>query len=144
MVQLQQYYRLGESTGSYAYKALAPGAPIDLVQLATIYQTGPGQIRYESFDNEFRRVARLDSTNEEYLKYFPFEDAADLTRRRGTSKYLTSRFGGGYENGQHLRREVLFRRDVFVDEREELEPTGCLRATRFIRILSTTGSCRRI
>ena len=41
MVQLQEYYRLGESTGPYAYSAVAPRAPIDLVQLATIYQAGP-------------------------------------------------------------------------------------------------------
>ena len=33
-----------------------------------------------------------------------------------------SPFEGGYENGGHWRREVLFRRNVFVDEREELEP----------------------
>ena len=44
MVQLPEYYRLGESTGQYAYNTVAPGAPINLVQLATIHQTGPGQI----------------------------------------------------------------------------------------------------
>ena len=37
MFQLQEYYRLGELTGPYAYNAVAPGAHIDLVQLATIY-----------------------------------------------------------------------------------------------------------
>ena len=42
VVHLREYYRFGESTGPYAYNAVAPGAPIDLVQLATIYQTGPG------------------------------------------------------------------------------------------------------
>ena len=52
MVRLQEYYRLGESPGPYAYNAVAPGAPIDLVQLATMYQTGPGQIRYYNFDKE--------------------------------------------------------------------------------------------
>ena len=36
MVQLQVYYPLEESTGPYAYNAVAPGAPIDLVKLATI------------------------------------------------------------------------------------------------------------
>ena len=46
MVQLQEYYRIRELTGPYAYKAVTPGAPIDLVQLATLYQPGPGQIRY--------------------------------------------------------------------------------------------------
>ena len=45
----------------YAYNAVAPGAPIDLVQLATIYQAGPGQIWYYDFDKEIRRVARLHS-----------------------------------------------------------------------------------
>ena len=72
VVQLQEYYRLGESTGPYAYNAVAPGAPIDLVQLATIYQTGPGQIGYHDFDREFRRVARLHPTSEEYVNLFPF------------------------------------------------------------------------
>ena len=52
VVQLQEYYRLGESTAPYAYNAVTPGAPIDLVQLATIYQTGPGQIGYPDFDKE--------------------------------------------------------------------------------------------
>ena len=72
MVQLQEYYRLGESTGPYAYSAVAPGAPMDLIQLATIYQTGPGQIRYYDFDKEIRRVTRLHSTNEEYINLFCF------------------------------------------------------------------------
>ena len=76
MVQLQEYYRLGQSTGPYAYNAVALGAPIDLVQLATIYQTGPGQIRYYNFDQEIRRVARVHSTQEAYLNLFP------LWRRR--------------------------------------------------------------
>ena len=119
-----QYYRLGESTGQYAYNAVAAGAPIDLVQLATIYQTGPGQIRYYDFDKVIRRVARLHSTNEEYINLFPFEDATDFARRLGTLKYLMSPFEGGYENGRHWRREVPFRRDVFVHEREEPEPSG--------------------
>ena len=43
-VQLQEYFRLGEQIEPYAYNAVAPGAPIDLVQLATIYQTGPGRL----------------------------------------------------------------------------------------------------
>ena len=63
VVQLQEYYRLGESTGPYAYNAVAPGAPIDLVQLATIYQTGPGRLGYHDFDKEIQRVARLHSTS---------------------------------------------------------------------------------
>ena len=87
-VQLQKYYRLGESTGPYAYNAVAPGAPIDPVQLATIYQSGPGQIRYYDFDKEIRRVARLHSTNEEHINLFPFEDVTDLAQRLRTSKYL--------------------------------------------------------
>ena len=48
-IQLQEYFRLGEQTEPYAYNAVAPGAPIDLVQLATIYQTGPGRLRYHDF-----------------------------------------------------------------------------------------------
>ena len=94
MVQLQKYHRHGQSTGPYAYNAVTPGAPIDVVQLATIYQTGPGQIRYSDLDKEIPRVVRLHSTNEVHLNLFPFEDAADLTRRLGTSKYLISPFGG--------------------------------------------------
>ena len=124
MVQLQEYYQLGESTGPYAYNAVTPGAPFNLVQLATIYQTGHGQIRYCDFDKAIRTVARLHSTNEEYLNIFPFEEAADLTRRLGTLKYLMSPFEGGYENGRYWRREVPFRRHVSVHEREELESSG--------------------
>ena len=108
MVQLEEYYRLGESIGQYAYNAVAPGAPIDVVQLATIYQTGPGKVRYYDFDKEIRRVVRLHSTNEDYINLFPFDDAADLARRLGTSKYLMSPFEGGYENGRYWRREVPF------------------------------------
>ena len=119
MVQLQEYYRLGESTGPYAYNAVAVGAPIDPVQLATIYQTGPGH-----FDKEIRRLARLHSTNKKYINLFSFEDVAVLARRLGTSKHLMSSFEGGYENGRHWRREVPFRRDVFVHEWEELEPSS--------------------
>ena len=121
MVQLREYYRLGESAEPYAYNAVAPGAPINLVQLATIYQTGPGQIRYYDFDKVIRRVARLHSTSEDDINLFPIEDAADLLRRLGTSKYLMSTFESGYKDGRHWRRAVPFRRDVFVDEREELE-----------------------
>ena len=117
MVQLHEYYGLGESTGPDAYNAVAPGAPIDLVQLATIYQTGPGQIRYYDLDKEIRRVARLHSTSEEYINLFPFEDATDLVRRLGTSKYLMSSFESGYEDGRHWHRAVKFPRDGFADER---------------------------
>ena len=97
---------------------------MDLVQPATIYQTGPGQIRYYDFDKEIRRVASLHSTNQEYINLFPFEDAGDLTPRLGTSKYLMSPFEGGYKNGGYWRREVPFRRDVFIDDGEDLEPSG--------------------
>ena len=121
MVQLQEYYRLGESTEPYTYNTVAPGAPIDLVQLATIYQTGPGQIGYHDFDKEIRQVARLHSTGEEYINLFPFVDAADSVGRLGTSKYLMSTFESGYEDGRCWRRAVKFRRDVFADDREELE-----------------------
>ena len=93
MVQLKEYYQLGEWTGPYAYNVVAPGAPINLVHLATIYQTGPGQIRCYNFDKEIRGVARLHSTTEEYLNLLPFVDAAALTRRLGTSKYLMFPFG---------------------------------------------------
>ena len=124
MVQLQEYHRPEQSTGPYAYNAVAPGAPINLVQLAAIYQTGPGHVRYYDFDKEIRRVARPHSTNEAYLNLFPFEDATDLLRRLGTSKYLMSPFEGGYENAWYCCREVPFRRDVVVDEREELESSA--------------------
>ena len=49
-------------------------------------------------------------------------DAADLVRRMGTSKYLMSPFEAGYEGGQGWRRAVQFRRDVYADEQEEVEP----------------------
>ena len=75
--------------------------PLDLVQLATIYQTGPGHIRYYDFDKEIRRVSRLCSTNKEYINLFFFEDAADLVRHPGTSKYLMSPFESGYKDGRH-------------------------------------------
>ena len=88
MVQLQEYHRVGQSTGPYAYNAVSPGAHIDLVQLATIYQTSPGQVRYYDFDKEIRKIARLPPTNERYINLFSFEDSNDLTRRLGTSKYL--------------------------------------------------------
>ena len=90
MIQLQEYHQLPQSTGPYAYNAVAPGAPIGLVKLARIYQTAPGQVRYYDFDKEIRRVARLNSTNERYLNLFPFEDTTDLSRRLGTSKYVMS------------------------------------------------------
>ena len=105
-VQLQEYFRLGEQTEPYAYNAVAPGAPIDLVQLATIYQTGPGRLGYHDFDKAIRRVAALHSSNEEYANLFPFVDAPELVRRLGTSKYLISPFEAGYEGGQRWRRAV--------------------------------------
>ena len=122
-VQLQEYFRLGEQIEPYAYNAVAPGAPIDLVQLATIYQTGPGRLGYHDFDKAIRRVAALHSSNEEYSNLFPFVDAPELVRRLGTSKYLMSPFEAGYEGGRRWRRAVQFRRDVYTDEREEIEKT---------------------
>ena len=107
-VQLQEYFRLGEQTEPYAYNAVAPGAPIDLVQLATIYQTGPGRLGYHDFDKAIRRVAALHLTSEEYVNLFPFVDAADLVRRAGTSKYLMSPSEAGYEGGRRWRRAVQF------------------------------------
>ena len=77
MVQLQEYHRLGQLTGRYPYNAVAPGATIDLVQLATIYQTSPGQVRYNDFEKEIQRVARLPPTNERYINLFPFEDSKE-------------------------------------------------------------------
>ena len=119
VVQLQEYYGLGEQTEPYAYTAVAPGAPIDLVQRATIYQTGPGRLGYHDFDKAIRRVAGLQSTNKEYVKLFPFVDAAELVRRMGTTKYLMTPFEAGFEVGRLWRRAVQFRRDVYADEREE-------------------------
>ena len=144
MVQLQEYYRLGESTGPYAYNAVASGAPINLVQLATIYQTGPGQIRYHDFDKEIRRVARLHITNEEYINLFPFGDAADLARHLGTSKYLISpskadtRMDG--IGAERSRSEGMFSSMKGRSSSPAVRP----RATPSIRTLSTTGSFRRI
>ena len=84
MVELQEYHRLGQWAGPYAYNAVAPGAPIDLVQLATIYEIGPGRVRYCDFDKEIWRVAHLHSTNETYRNLFPFEESTNLTVRLGT------------------------------------------------------------
>ena len=104
MVQLQEYHRLGKSTGPYAYHAVAPGAPIDLIQLGRIYQTGPGHVRYYDFHKEIRRVACLHSTNEAYLNLFSFEDATYLSRHLATSNYLMSPFESRYKNGRYWRR----------------------------------------
>ena len=123
-VQLQEYSPLGEQTEPYAYNAVAPGAPIDLVQLATTYHTGPGRLGYHDFDKAIRRFAALHSTSEEYVNLCPFMDAADLVRRMGTSKYLMSSFEAGYKGGQRWRRAVEFRRDVYADEREEIKKTS--------------------
>ena len=92
MVQIQEYHRLGQSTGPYAYNAVTPEAPIDRVQLATIYQTGPGHVRYYDFDKEIRRFACLHPTDETYLNLFLFENSTDLGRRLGTSKNVMSPF----------------------------------------------------
>ena len=121
VVQLQKYYRLREQTEPYAYNAVAPGAPIDLVQLETIYQTGPGRLGYDDFDKEIQGVARLDSSSKEYVNLFPFVDAAALVRRMGTSKYLMSPFEAGYKGGRRWCRAVKFPKDVYADEREEIE-----------------------
>ena len=102
-VQLQEYFRLGEQTEPYAYNAVAPGAPMDLVQLATIYQTGPRRLGFHDFDKAIRRVAALHSLNEEYANLFPFVDAPELVRRLGTSKYLMSPFEAGYEDARRWR-----------------------------------------
>ena len=99
----------------------APGAPVDLVQLAMVYQTGLGHVRYYDFHKETGRFARLHWTSEAYLNLFPFEDATDLTRRLRTSKYLMSSLESGYENRRYWRREVPFRRDVFVHQRVDLK-----------------------
>ena len=47
----------------------------------------------------------------------------NLVRRLGTSTYLMSPFEAGYEDEQHWRRAVKFRRDVYTDEQEEIEKT---------------------
>ena len=47
----------------------------------------------------------------------------ELVRRLGTSTYLMSPFEAGYQDGQRWRRAVKFRRDVYTDEREEIEKT---------------------
>ena len=96
-----------------------------------MYQTGPGQNRDYDFDKEIRRVARLHSTSEEYINHFPLEDAADFGRRLGTPKYLMSTFESGYEDGRRWCPAVKFRRDVFVDEREELESSNLPASDRF-------------
>ena len=97
------------------------GAPIDLVQLATIYQTGPGRLGYPNFDKAIPRVAGLHSTSEEYVNLLSYVDAADLVRRRGTSKYLMSPFEAGYKGGRRWRRAVQFWRDVYADDWEEIK-----------------------
>ena len=101
MVQLQEYHRWGQSTGPYAYNAVEPGAPIDLVQLATIYQTSAGRVRYYDFEKEIQKVARLPPTNERYIHLFRLEHWAALTQRLGTSRYLMSPMESGYNGGKY-------------------------------------------
>ena len=108
MVQLQEYHPLGQSTSPYPYNVVARGAPINLVQLATIYRTSPGQVRNHNFEKEIQRVARLSPTNERYIHLFPLEDCTDLTRRLGTSKYLMSALESQYEKREYWRPEVPY------------------------------------
>ena len=68
---------------------------MDLVQLATMYQTSPGQVRYHDFEKEIQRVAHFPPTNEMYINLFPFEVSTDLSRRLATSKYLMSSLESG-------------------------------------------------
>ena len=97
--------------------------PSTLSSWRPIYQTGPGRLGYHDFDKAIRRVAALQSSNEEYANLFPFVDAPELVRRLGTLKYLMSPFEAGYEGGRRWRRAVQLRRDVYTDEREEIEKT---------------------
>ena len=136
MVLLQEYHRLGQSTGPYPYNAVAPGAPIELVKLATIYKTSPRQVRYHHCEKEIQRVAPLQSTNERYINLFPFEDSIDLTRRLGNLQYLISPSASRYKKGEYQRREVPYRRKNYVEDREELEG-GSSAATL------PSASCRR-
>ena len=46
--------------------------------------------------------------------------------------------------GKYWRHKVFYQRDAYGDKREELESGSWPRATRFIRILSTNASCRKI
>ena len=82
---------------------------MDLVQLATIYRTSHGQVRYHDFEKEIQRVARLPPTNERYMNLFPFEDCTDLNRRLRTLKYVMSLSEGAYDAGQYWRPEVFYR-----------------------------------
>ena len=88
MVQWHEYHRLGEGSGPYPYNLLAPGAPIDFVQLSTIYQVVTGEITYHGFDEEIQRVARLPPTDKRYVNLFPFENSGflfDAWRPQSTS-----------------------------------------------------------
>ena len=49
MVRLEEFHLLGRLTGPYPYNVLAPGAPIDLVKLATVYQASFWHVRYHDF-----------------------------------------------------------------------------------------------
>ena len=125
MVQLEEYHPLGQSTGLYPYNAVAPEAPIDLVQLWTVYQISTGRVKYHDFENEIKKVARLSPTNERFISLLPFVDCADLIRRLGTLKYLMSPWKSGYDGqGKYWHRQVPYRGDVYLDEQEQLESGG--------------------
>ena len=110
MVQLQEYYQLGESTGPYAY--IPSHQEPSSISSSWRRFTRLALDESGTTTSELRRVARLHSTNEEYINLFSFDAAADLIGHLGTSKYLMSPFKGGYENGQYWRREVMFRRGL--------------------------------
>ena len=78
MVQLQEYHRMGQSSGPYPYSALTLGAPINLLQLSTAYQIASREITYHDFQKEIQRVTRLPPNEERYTDLFPSENSGLL------------------------------------------------------------------
>ena len=141
-VQLQEYFRLGEQTEPYGYNVVAPGAPIDLVQLAMIYQTGPGRLGYHNFDKAIRRVAALHSSNEEYANFFLSgmpPNWFDAWVPRNTS-CPPSRPGTKVDD-VGVERSSSEGMSILMNGRRSRKQTR-LRATRSTRTPSITGFCR--
>ena len=105
MVQPHEYYRLGESTGPYAYNAAAPGARIDLVQLVTISRLALDKSGTTTSIRQFDELPMFNrpmrSTSTFFLSRTPL-----IWLNVWVVRNLMSPFEGRYENGGHWRRGV--------------------------------------
>ena len=90
MGQLEQFHKLGQSTAhphsaTGASNLVAPSAPINLVQLSTIYQAGL-ETTCLDLDANIRKMACLARSELTYIELFPFRHGGDLLRSLGTLK----------------------------------------------------------